>query len=90
MAARPHKALLKDGSMRTWLGKWSKDFSRYNSQKKYTRYRAVFPGLEPFMLMLHADCSLFTLKPACSSPYLPPFPATELPFARACAKQQIG
>jgi len=34
---------------------------------------AIFPEYEAPVLMLCADCSLFTLKPACSSRYLPPW-----------------
>jgi hypothetical protein len=35
------------------------------------RWGVVFPGISMPVLMLRADCSLFALKPARSSPYLP-------------------
>ncbi len=46
----------------------------YKVSMEETRCAAVFPGHESPVLMLRAGCSLFTLKPAHSPPYLPPIP----------------
>src|SRR5207247_7762210 len=37
----------------------------YNSQRKYTGWRALFPGTFVPVLMLRADCSLFALITRC-------------------------
>ena len=43
----------------------------YKVLMEEVRCRAVSPGDQSPVLMLRADCSLFTSKPAHSSPYLP-------------------
>ena len=43
----------------------------YNFHREYTRRKVLFPGTYVPVFMLRVDCSLFTWKPARSSPYLP-------------------